>query len=154
MHPLSITLATSDECSECARLLVEQLREHGVEVSVERLAGLLKKSITDGQSGFLLLARTGNRAVGVAYVATILSAEHCGPAGWLEELYVNPDYRNQGIGTALINAVIERARENGMIALDLEIDAAHDRAASLYERLGFRSLNRSRWVRKLKSPDR
>jgi len=33
------------------------------------------------------------------------------------------------------------------VAVDLEIDAGHNRVISLYQRLGFRRLERSRWVR-------
>jgi ribosomal protein S18 acetylase RimI-like enzyme len=62
---------------------------------------------------------------------------------------VIPDHRSRGIGTALVSAVIERARETGSVAVDLEIDADHSRAASLYQRLGFRPLQRSRWVKEL-----
>ena len=91
------------------------------------------------------------RIVGVAYVAAIPSVEHCGLVAWLEELYVTPTHRSQGIGTALVKAVLARARKMDIVALDLEIDAEHSRAESLYRRLGFRPLNRSRWVRELTS---
>jgi ribosomal protein S18 acetylase RimI-like enzyme len=51
----------------------------------------------------------------------------------------------------LVAGVLERARARGMVAVDLEIDADHRRAASLYERSGFHRLERSRWTRKLAS---
>ena len=149
MKGFSIALATFEDCDECAHLLVKQLGEHGVDRSAEPLARVLESVIADGARGFLLLARTSSRIVGVAYVATILSAEHCGCVGWLEELYVMPDHRSQGIGTALVAAVLDRARETGIEAIELEVDAGHSRAESLYRRCGFRPLQRSRWVRKL-----
>jgi GNAT superfamily N-acetyltransferase len=147
MGPFSVALGTTADCGECARLLVDQLREHGIEASPDALARVLKVAITDMGRGFLMLARDGGRVVGVAYVATILSAEHCGPVAWLEELYVTPDWRHRGIGTALVTAVLERAQKAGIAAVDLEIDAAHQRVISLYQRLGFRRLERLRWVR-------
>jgi GNAT superfamily N-acetyltransferase len=149
MESFSIAPATVEDCLECAELLVRQLGEHGVDVSGEPLARILECVVGDATRGFLLLARARSRIVGVAYVASIQSAEHCGTVGWLEELYVTPDQRSQGIGTALINAVLDRARETGMVAIDLEVDAGHRRAESLYRRFGFRPLERSRWVRKL-----
>jgi ribosomal protein S18 acetylase RimI-like enzyme len=147
MGTFSVALGTPCDCDECARFLVDQLRGHGIAASPDPLAGLLQTAATDMARGFLMLARDGGRVVGVAYVATILSAEHCGPVAWLEELYVLPNCRRRGIGTALVTAVLERAMEIGIVAVDLEIDAAHERVISLYERLGFRRLERSRWVK-------
>jgi GNAT superfamily N-acetyltransferase len=151
MQPISTSAATAKDCAECAALLVEQLREHGVRASAESLCRVLKRVVADEQRGFVHLARAEGRVVGVAYVATILSVEHVGPAAWLEELYVTPAWRQQGVGSALVDAVLERARAAGMVAVDLEIDAGHSRAASLYERSGFHRLERSRWTRKLTS---
>jgi GNAT superfamily N-acetyltransferase len=149
MQSFSTLTATKQDCPECATLLVEQLRDHGVHVSAESLCRVLECVIADEQRGLLHLARAEGRVVGVAYVATILSVEHLGPAAWLEELYVTPAWRQLGIGSALVAAVLERARVGGMVAVDLEIDSAHGRAASLYERLGFHRLQRSRWAKKL-----
>ena len=145
----SIVSAAVSDCGECARLLVEQLAEHGVNISADRLLCVLEEIVADEARGFLLLARDDGRVAGVAYVATIPSVEHCGLVAWLEELYVAPAYRSRGIGTALVEAVLERARKMDIVAIDLEIDAEHSRAESLYRRLGFRPLNRSRWVREL-----
>ena len=123
------------------------MAEHGVEASVERLISVMENVVADPARGLLIVARDNARIVGVAYFATILSAEHCGPVAWLEELYVRPDDRHRGIGTALVNSVLERAHRNGIATVELEIDARHNRAISLYQRLGFRRLERSRWVR-------
>jgi ribosomal protein S18 acetylase RimI-like enzyme len=147
MAAFSVALGTAADCGECARLLIDQLREHGIETSPDALARVLEVAITDMGRSFLMLARDGDRVVGVAYVATILSAEHCGLVAWLEELYVAPDCRHRGIGAALVTAVLERAKETDIVAVDLEIDAGHERVISLYQRLGFRRLERSRWVR-------
>jgi GNAT superfamily N-acetyltransferase len=147
MGTFSVALGTPRDSDECARLLVDQLREDGIAASPDPLTHMLQTATTDTARGFLMLARDGGRVVGVAYVATILSAEHCGPVAWLEELYVRPDCRHRGIGTALVIAVLERAKETGIVAVDLEIDAGHNRVISLYQRLGFRRLERSRWVR-------
>jgi GNAT superfamily N-acetyltransferase len=145
----SIRLAKIRDCGQCARLLLGQLAEHGVDATEEKLIKVLEKVLSNKTNGFILLARRTGNIVGVAYVAIILSAEHCGKAGWLEELYVRPEYRSQGIGAALVTAVLERAHKLGIVAIDLEVDAAHRRAETLYQRFGFRLLDRSRWVRTL-----
>jgi GNAT superfamily N-acetyltransferase len=149
VHKLTITPATVGDCRECAGLLVGQLGEHGVDASAKQLAQLLENVVADAGRGFLLLARENSRIIGVAYVATILSAEHCGLVAWLEELYVLPEHRSRGVGMKLLTGVLERARATGAVAVDLEVDAGHSRAESFYRRVGFRSLERSRWVKQL-----
>jgi GNAT superfamily N-acetyltransferase len=149
MDPFSVAEAAPADCRECAQLLADQLREHDIGSSTEHLERILE-DVAGGDTGrgFLMLARADSgKVVGVAYVATILSAEHCGPVAWLEELYVTPDYRHHGIGTALVTSVLERAQKTGIVAVDLEVDTDHKQATSLYQRFGFRRLERSRWVK-------
>ena len=68
---------------------------------------------------------------------------------WLEELYVVPEHRDRGAGTALLHAVKGMCRSLGCAAIDLEIEEAQDRVRSLYQREGFEAHTRTRWVRKL-----
>ncbi len=133
----------------CA-LLVQHLRELGVDSTAKALARVLEDVACDSARGFLLEARANGGVVGVAYVATILSMEHCSPVAGLEELYVVPTSRSRGIGTASMTAVLKRAREAGIVAIVLEVDARQSRAIALYQRIGFRPLDRSRWVKELK----
>lgn len=149
MQTFSIEPATASDCNECARLLAEHLGELGVNASAEALAQVVEGVICDPVRGFILAARENGRVVGIAYVATILSLEHCGTVAWLEELFVESTYRQRGIGTALISAILERAKTTGIVAVDLEVDAAQHQAVSFYERLGFRRLDRSRFVKDL-----
>lgn len=150
---MTIERAAVSDCRESARLLTQQLLEHHIPVTEKPLVEVLKQVVAQPERGFILVARQHGKLVGIAYVAMILSAEHCGPIGWLEELYVCPESREGGIGHALLQACLERARERGMRAVELEVDSTHRRAVSLYRRAGFRFLRRSRWVRHLNSTE-
>ncbi|MEW9798191.1 ribosomal protein S18-alanine N-acetyltransferase [Alteromonas sp. CYL-A6] len=55
----------------------------------------------------------------------------------LMDIAVSPDYRRQGIGNQLLNAVIARSRENQMSSLWLEVRAGNTAAITLYENAGF-----------------
>ncbi len=50
---------------------------------------------------------------------------------------VRPDYRRQGVGTALLAAVRQAARAAGINRLHLEVRADNDAALSLYRVAGF-----------------
>lgn len=56
---------------------------------------------------------------------------------YLEELYVVPDRRGQGIGRALMETAMEVAREEGAAHMDLGTGHDDVAARALYEKLGF-----------------
>ena len=58
----------------------------------------------------------------------------------VETVAVLPEARGAGIGTALMDAIEERARELGIGYLSLSVRTANEGARRLYERRGFRSL--------------
>lgn len=145
----SIKLAVKADCSGCAALLLEQLREHNIPGDSASLRAVVKQMVGNPARGFVLVAKSEGVIVGVAYVSTVLSIEHAGNVAWLEELYVTPSMRAQGIGASLVAAVLKKARADSMKAVDLEIDAGHARVASLYRRFGFQTLSRARWVKPL-----
>jgi GNAT superfamily N-acetyltransferase len=130
-------------------LLHAQLEEHAIPLALPRLRAAVDGPLTDPTRGLFLLARSAGAPVGVAYVSLIWSLEHGGHSSWLEELYVVPALRGRGIGTRLLHAVCDRARAAGCAAVDLEVEASHERAARLYEREGFQPHQRARWVLRL-----
>jgi GNAT superfamily N-acetyltransferase len=138
----------ADQADLC-RLLASQLDEHHIRLDAARLANAVGGVLDVPARGFFLVARDGRLAVGAAYVSFIWALEHGGHAGWLEELYVVPARRESGLGTRLLEAAMDEARNAGCAALDLEIDADHERVRSLYQRHGFTTLPRSRVVRRL-----
>lgn len=52
-------------------------------------------------------------------------------------MYVLPQYRRQGVGRALMEAVIARARELGLSWISLQVNQANEEAVRLYESCGF-----------------
>ena len=55
----------------------------------------------------------------------------------LNDLYVAPGYRQQGIGESLIKKAMEFAKENGSTYVQLETAIDNFPAQQLYERIGF-----------------
>ena len=50
---------------------------------------------------------------------------------------VHPDYRNQGIGYALIERLITALKEKNVISLCLEVRVSNESAIGLYSKMGF-----------------
>jgi GNAT superfamily N-acetyltransferase len=130
-------------------LLVAQLREHRIDTPPAAIARAVAALLARPSRARLLVACVGGTPVGVAAVSFVWPLEHGDRSVWLEELYVVPAERGRGIGTALLEAALRVAAEGGAVAVDLEVDADHERAARLYARHGFQPLPRARWVRML-----
>ena len=81
----------------------------------------------------------------MAYMSSLMSLEHGGISGWLEELYVLPAWRGRGIGTRLLARAVLQARRLGWKAVDLEVDRDHRRAEALYPVHGFSRVPRRRF---------
>lgn len=54
-------------------------------------------------------------------------------------MYVAPEVGGQGVGRALLDALIAHARQNGLESLVLTVTDGNERATRLYEAAGFRS---------------
>lgn len=78
-----------------------------------------------------LVAMDGNTAAGYVGSQAVL-----GEADMMN-LAVSPGYRRQGIGQALVEALVRQLREIGVHSLTLEVRASNGSARALYEKLGF-----------------
>ena len=59
---------------------------------------------------------------------------------WLDEIYVKPEFRSQGIGSELIDFVIEKYK-NKISRFRLEITESNIGAKKLYLSKGFKDLS-------------
>jgi GNAT superfamily N-acetyltransferase len=55
----------------------------------------------------------------------------------IKRMFVRPDVRNSGVATALLTAIEDSARENGMHRMILETGLAQPEAISFYEKMGY-----------------
>jgi len=83
--------------------------------------------------GTILLAEADGEAVGVVAVQPLDDEGACE----MKRLYVDPDFRNQGIGRALAVGIIEAARDLDYEVMRLDTVASMTAARRLYRSLGF-----------------
>ena len=83
-----------------------------------------------------LVAEVDGVVAGYVGSQTVLDASD------MMNLAVSPDYRRQGIGQALVEALVEYLRENKVLALLLEVRVSNTPAIALYESLGFVQVGR------------
>lgn len=77
------------------------------------------------------------KAVGYALTAKTYSNEAGGMVIWIEEIYVQPEYRSKGLGKEFFAYIDSKIDEN-VKKIRLEVRLDNKRAIKLYENLGFR----------------
>jgi ribosomal protein S18 acetylase RimI-like enzyme len=76
------------------------------------------------------IAESDSRPIGGLFL------EHRDDAIRVREIQLLPEYQGRGIGTAIVQSVIEQAAGRG-VPVELSVVPANRRAQRLYERLGF-----------------
>ncbi|WP_392424049.1 GNAT family N-acetyltransferase [Dolosigranulum pigrum] len=59
---------------------------------------------------------------------------------YLDSIVVSPDFQRRGIGSELIEAAMDRARNHGHARIGLNCDKANEKARKAYEKLGFKPI--------------
>ena len=87
----------------------------------------------------------------VGYIVLTLgfSFEFRGHDAFIDELYVEPEFRRLGYGRKAVEFIEQRAHEIGANALHLEVDHGNDSALELYRRSGYEDHDRflmTKWL--------
>jgi GNAT superfamily N-acetyltransferase len=136
--------AGRSELPEVRRVLLGAYREYA-EALPPAVFGRYLTDILDVEgrlgAGRVLVASHGGRVVSTVTFYADAGLEGFGwPAGWagLRALGVERSARGAGVGQALVEACLERAREAGAPVLCLHTAEFMTAAVAIYERLGFR----------------
>ncbi len=77
------------------------------------------------------------RSVQTALYPLLVRGEKHAPSAELLSIMVEPALRGQGIGAALLAALVDACRERGLAQLEVTVDAANSGAQRFYARHGF-----------------
>ena len=131
--------AQPDEAPEVVRLLCAFRDWYGYDGPPdETIRSVVERLIATGDTDYLLGAPPdGSAPAAVAQVryrpSIWTGADDC----WLEDLFVEESARGSGLGRAMVEQVIEVARERGCRRVELDVDVTNAPARALYERMGF-----------------
>jgi len=133
--PPRVRIADASDASAAASLLHDFNTEFdeftpAVEALTRRLVPLI-----DAGEAVILLGGEGPHGIAVLRFRPALWTESVD--AYLEELYVAPDRRGEGLGQALLEAVLELARSRGAGFIHLGTSVDDKAACALYEKLGF-----------------
>ena len=132
---VAVRRATADDAAELAHLLTAFNAEYDAAVAPLSVLEERYRTMLEGSDFLALLA--GAPAVGFATVSLRPSIYHEGRVGLLEDLYVAPERRNEGIGAALVGELVAIAERAGWGQLEIQVDEPDVDAMRFYARHGF-----------------
>jgi GNAT superfamily N-acetyltransferase len=128
-------VASVAEAATVARLLDAFNREYSSPTPGTAVLATRLRQLMIGRETVAVLA--GDPAVAVALLTLRPNVWYEGPVALLDELYVAPELRGRGIGSALLTAAETVVRERGGTLLEINVDGADTGARRFYERHGY-----------------
>jgi GNAT superfamily N-acetyltransferase len=115
--------------------------EHELRATEEQLAEALFGPHPAAEA---LIAERGAQVLGYALFFPTFSSFLGSTGVWLEDLFVRPSDRGEGVGRALLSAVAARARERGGERLEWAALDWNEPALGFYRRIGARTMGE--WI--------
>ena len=141
----SLRLATLDDIQKLVELRIKFLKEvridsptDGLDEYREVMSNYLKKEMPSGNF-IAWLAITNNEIIATSGLITIQRQPQLwnmsGQEVYIMNMYTKPEWRRKGIGTAILEKLIDEARNRGVEAIKLH---ATPMGKALYEKRGFK----------------
>lgn len=114
--------------------------------------GVLRRTLRDSMGDCPYLQGfgfdTGAGLAGYGMVAMSYSTEAGGLCAWIEGIYVCPEHRGKGWGTAFLEFV-RRQYEDRVVRIRLEAEPENRRAMAVYRKAGYEILGYTELVKEL-----
>jgi GNAT superfamily N-acetyltransferase len=136
---ISIRTARPEDISRLSELLDELFRiESDFEPDIEKQVKGLNMLLTDpAGTSFVLVAVAQGQIIGMATVQALVSTAEGGRVGLVEDVVIDSSYRCRGVGTMLLARLIDCARGNKFIRLQLLADRTNHVAVDFYRSRGW-----------------
>jgi ribosomal protein S18 acetylase RimI-like enzyme len=134
-----IRLATGADVSPLAALIERYWEFEGIPgFDQPRTEAALGALLSRPEHGTAWVAQAPDSLCGYLIAVYMLSFEHGGLMAEIDELYVCPELRSQGVGSWLVTAAQRDMAAQGLKRLQLQIGVDNARGRAFYERHGFR----------------
>jgi ribosomal protein S18 acetylase RimI-like enzyme len=133
---VQISPATEHDLDVIAEILGETEAYYGGDNFRPPVAEIRAALFGDRPAAYCLLARAGDRVLGLASYSLLWPAAGADTSLYLKELYVRDGGRRQGVARALMDAVKAAAVEAGCSRVEWTADSDNPPALALYEALG------------------
>jgi GNAT superfamily N-acetyltransferase len=148
--PIAFHLARPEDLPELVAMMKElQTDDRWSCCFDERLASNAMDGLLRNPSlGRVWTIADDSQTIGYIVMAFDYSLEYRGKGAWVDEFFVRPTHRGQGIGAQALDFFVEQARQLGVAVVHLEVNYGNP-AIELYRRMGFEDHRRhlmTKWI--------
>jgi GNAT superfamily N-acetyltransferase len=134
---IAVRRAAAQDLAAVAPLFDAYRQFYGRPADLEGARRFLGERLDRGDS-VVLLAFDGAEAVGFTQLYPSFSSASMAKIFVLNDLFVKPQGRRRGVGSALLQAAADFGRSEGAVRLTLSTGVANSTAQSLYEQTGWK----------------
>ena len=138
----TLTPARPEHTALLVELMQEFYAESGYSMDRDRAHRAFQDLLADTSLGRVWLIHRDDQIAGYVILTLGYSLEYGGRDAFVDDLYLCPPFRGQGLGKLALVQLRETCLELGVRALHLEVERENHSAASLYRRSGFVGHNR------------
>ena len=133
--------ATPDDCALILKFIKDIARYEKLEDKVVATEELIQEWIFDKQAAWVIFPMVDGKEVGYVVFCQNFST-FLGRAGlYLEDIYIMPEYRNQGIGKAAFDEILSIAKQRGYGRMEWTCLDWNTPSIEFYLKLGAEQMN-------------
>lgn len=149
VNHMQLRIATPGDEAEIISLLREFMAFEKVDLLTDDEFGKVFRTVMAMPERMQFLVAETDEIVGMLTVLWGYSTWKGKPVASLEDVYVRPEMRSQGVATALLAHAFELAKEKGCARVDLVTETENYPAQALYKKAGFELVPRIPFTKRL-----
>lgn len=137
MIDIIITKGQIEDIENIAQFQVDMAMEsEGTQLDKDTVTKGVSAAMADENKGLYYIARVDGKAVGSLMLTREWSDWNNGWYWWIQSVYVEPDYRRQGVYKSMYQAVCTDAKQQNIAQVRLYVDKTNTRGQKVYSSLG------------------
>ena len=147
MPKIHIHDATLNDIPELVQLLAElfSIEKDFKPDATKQIIGL-ELLIKNARQGVIKVARhSEGYIVGMVSAQLVISTAQGAPSAWVEDMIISKNYRAEGLGRVLLDAVLRWAKDKGATRAQLLVDTDNAPAIGYYQHLGWETTQLQAW---------
>ncbi|MDY6820428.1 MAG: GNAT family N-acetyltransferase [Deferribacterota bacterium] len=147
---INIRLATVSDLDNIVELHLKLLAFEGEFEGDRKNIEWAYKNIINSENSFIVVIELDKKIIGMCSLQTLISTIEGGNICYIEDVYIEKDYRTFGYGIKLMEFVENFCKKLNYKRIQLLCKIDNNRAVKFYERLGFSKFKRFFFIKPIK----